>query len=85
MVNNLWTVSSNCGAILRPDYEGYDEARSLYNDMIHKRPSVIVQCSGNADEIDTVNIARANELLVAAIDQWHRKSGGKGLCHPKID
>lgn len=53
------------GTILCPGDDGYDEARIIHNGMIDKRPEAIVRCTGTADVIDSVNIARENDLLVA--------------------
>jgi hypothetical protein len=49
------------GPVIRATDAGYDEARSLYNAMIDKRPMVIARCSDTADVIAAVNFGRANE------------------------
>src|SRR3954471_14578949 len=43
------------GELIRPDDDGYDEARKVYNGMIDKRPALIVRPTGSADVIDVVN------------------------------
>jgi len=67
------------GEIILPTDDGYDEARKLYNAMIDKRPSIIVRCAGVADVIDSVNFARANNLLLAVRGAGHNV-GGLALC-----
>ena len=37
------------GAVLLPGNEGYDEARSVWNGDIDRRPAVIVRCTGPDD------------------------------------
>jgi FAD/FMN-containing dehydrogenase len=46
------------GPVITPADPGYDEARSIWNAMIDKRPAAIVRCTGTADIIDSLNIAR---------------------------
>jgi hypothetical protein len=46
------------GEVLRPGAAAYDEARTIWNGMIDRRPAVIVRCTGTADVIACVNFAR---------------------------
>ena len=53
------------GEVLRPTDEGYDEARTIHNGMIDRRPTLIARCAGVADVMTSVRFARAQQLLVA--------------------
>lgn len=57
----------------------YDEARKVYNGMIHKEPQMIVRCVDVADVIRSVNFGRENDLLVAVRGGGHN-AGGLGIC-----
>lgn len=46
------------GPVFTPSDEGYDEARSIWNAGIDKRPAAVVRCSGTADIIDAMSYAR---------------------------
>ncbi len=46
------------GRLLAPQDDGYDQARVVQNGLMDRRPGLIVQCSGTADVIDAVNLAR---------------------------
>ncbi len=63
------------GKLLTPDAAGYDEARTIWNAMIDRRPALIVRCAGNADVLRAVEFARRNELLVAVRGGGHNIAG----------
>jgi FAD/FMN-containing dehydrogenase len=63
------------GALLRPGDDGYDEARTIWNAMIDRRPALIVRCAGVADVINAVNFARTHDLLVAVRGGGHNVAG----------
>jgi FAD/FMN-containing dehydrogenase len=63
------------GRLLAPRDDGYDQARVVQNGMIDRRPGLIVQCSGTADVIDAVNLARERQLLVAVRGGGHSIAG----------
>jgi FAD/FMN-containing dehydrogenase len=63
------------GALLRPGDQGYDEARTIWNAMIDKRPALIVRCAGVADVMQAVNFARTHDLLVAVRGGGHNVAG----------
>ena len=53
------------GPVLRPGDPEYDAARAIQNGLIDRRPGLIVRCTGAADVIAAVNVAREQNLLVA--------------------
>ena len=55
--------------------EGYDVARTVWNGSIDKQPAIIVQCSGVADVIESVNFARKHDLLIAVRGGSHNVAG----------
>jgi FAD/FMN-containing dehydrogenase len=63
------------GAVLRPDDQGYDDARAIWNGLIDRRPALIVQCTGPADVVDAVNFAREQELLLSVKGGGHNVAG----------
>lgn len=71
--------SSLRGHLLLPSNDGYDEARSIWNGMIDKRPALIARCLGAADVRNAVDFARSHDLLVAVRAGGHGISG-KAVC-----
>ena len=67
------------GAVLEPGDARYDEARQVYNAMIQRKPSLIVQCADAADVITAVRFGRAQELTVSIKGGGHN-AGGLGVC-----
>ena len=67
------------GRVLLDRDPGYDQACVVFNAMIGKRPALIVQCSGTADVIDAVNLARAHNLLLAVRSGGHNVAGSS-IC-----
>ncbi len=63
------------GPLLLPDDPGYDQARSIWNAMIDRRPALIVRCAGVADVMASVNFAREQELLLAVRGGGHNIAG----------
>jgi FAD/FMN-containing dehydrogenase len=68
-----------CGPLLRLGDDGYDAARSIWNGMIDKRPTLIARCTGPADVIACVNFTRAHQLLLAVRGGGHNVAGN-ALC-----
>jgi FAD/FMN-containing dehydrogenase len=67
------------GPLLQPAEPGYDEARTIWNAMITKRPALIARVSGNADVIACVNFARENGLPLSVRGGGHNVAG-TALC-----
>jgi FAD/FMN-containing dehydrogenase len=63
------------GELIRPENDGYDNTRAVFNGMIDKRPAMIVCCAGTADVIQGVNFARTHELLVSVHGGGHSVAG----------
>jgi FAD/FMN-containing dehydrogenase len=63
------------GPLLLPGDAGYDEARTVWNGMIDRRPPVVVQATGNADVVAAVNFARDNGLPVSVKAGGHSAAG----------
>ncbi len=63
------------GSVCLPGEPGYDEARSLWNAMIDRRPGLVVRCAGAADVVRAVRFAGRHELLVAVRGGAHNIAG----------
>lgn len=67
------------GEVILPDDPDYDEARTIWNAMIDKRPGAIARCSGVADVMQALQVAKDHDLLLSV------RSGGPqhhclGVC-----
>jgi hypothetical protein len=62
------------GMVLTPDDTGNEEARTVWNDMIDKKPAFVVRCLGTADVIGCVRFSRENDLLLCI------KGGGNNIA-----
>ncbi len=63
------------GAVCLPGEAGYDEARTLWNAMIDRRPGVVVRCAGAADVMRAVTFARDREALLSVRGGGHNIAG----------
>jgi FAD/FMN-containing dehydrogenase len=66
--------ASFAGTLLRPADAGYDEARSVHNGLIDKRPALIARCAGTDDVIATLAYAQGEGLPISV------RGGGHGLA-----
>ncbi|MBI4499817.1 MAG: FAD-binding oxidoreductase [Gemmatimonadetes bacterium] len=63
------------GSLLLPADPGYDDARSIWNAMIDRRPVAIARCLGVADVVTSVNFAREHHMPLAIKGGGHNISG----------
>jgi FAD/FMN-containing dehydrogenase len=63
------------GETLQAGHDGYEEARTVWNGMIDKRPALIARCLGTADVVTAVNFARRHNLILAVRGGGHNVAG----------
>lgn len=63
------------GSLCFPGDPGYDEARTLWNAMIDRKPAAVVRAAGAADVIRAVRLAAKHDLLLAVRGGGHNIAG----------
>jgi FAD/FMN-containing dehydrogenase len=63
------------GEVILPGDRAYDDARTIWNAMIDKRPAVIARCAATADVVRAVSFARDNGLVLAVRGGGHNIAG----------
>ena len=63
------------GSIIHADAPDYDEARTIFNAMIDRRPAVIAQCTSVNDVAQAIRTARNHGLEIAVRGGGHGVSG----------
>ncbi|WP_109005708.1 FAD-binding oxidoreductase [Streptomyces rishiriensis] len=63
------------GDVFAPEDPGYDEARTVFNAMIDRRPAAMAQCVDESDVVRSVRCARDLDLPVAVRGGGHSVAG----------
>ena len=67
------------GQLIRPEDDGYDTTRAVFNGMVDRRPALIVRCLGVADVVRGVEFARSHDLPLSIRGGGHSVAG-KAVC-----
>jgi FAD/FMN-containing dehydrogenase len=63
------------GPVFLPGEAGYEDARTVWNAMIDRKPAAVVRCLGTADVIASVQFAREHDLLLCIKGGGHNIAG----------
>jgi FAD/FMN-containing dehydrogenase len=63
------------GRLARAGSDDYDQARTIWNAMIDRRPGLAVRCAGAADVVRAIRFAREHGLLLAVRGGGHNIAG----------
>lgn len=63
------------GKLVLSGEDGYDEARTIWNAMIDRRPGAVVRCAGAADIVRAVAFARDHDLVLSVRAGGHNIAG----------
>jgi FAD/FMN-containing dehydrogenase len=63
------------GQFVGPGEAAYDEARTIWNAMIDRRPGAVVRCAGAADVVRAVRFARDHDLELSIRAGGHNIAG----------
>jgi hypothetical protein len=63
------------GDLMRPGHNGYEDARTIWNGMVAKKPGLIARCADTADVQSAVRIASATGILTAVRCGGHSLAG----------
>lgn len=67
------------GEVIDPSHPRYDEARRVWNGLVDRHPAVIARCSGTADVVEAIRVARAFRPVVSIRGGGHQIAGS-GVC-----
>ncbi len=63
------------GEVLAPGELGFEQARTIWNAMIDRRPGLVLRCLGVADVVEGVNFARERGLALSIKGGGHNIAG----------
>jgi FAD/FMN-containing dehydrogenase len=63
------------GQVLTADDAGFEDARTIWNAMIDRRPGLIARCTGTADVVQAVRLARQHGLVSSVRGGGHNIAG----------
>ena len=63
------------GKVILPADTGYDEARTVYNAMIDKKPAAILKCESEQDVVTGIRFAKERDMEVAIRGGGHSGPG----------
>ncbi|MDZ5812544.1 FAD-binding oxidoreductase [Halorubrum sp. AD140] len=63
------------GALLLPDDDGYEDARTVWNGLINRYPALVVRANGPADVAAAVRFARETDLELSVRGGAHNQTG----------
>ncbi|BDG02061.1 FAD-binding oxidoreductase [Anaeromyxobacter oryzae] len=63
------------GALCLPGEPGYEQARTIWNAMIDRRPAAVIRAAGTADVMRAVNLAREHRLVLSVRGGGHNIAG----------
>jgi FAD/FMN-containing dehydrogenase len=63
------------GEVILPSHPDYNQARSIWNAMIDRKPAVIVQCAEASDVIPALQFAGENKLIISILGGGHHIAG----------
>ena len=69
------TVETFGGELLRDGDPGYDDARRVFNAAIDRRPALVARCTGAADVMTALALAREHHLDVSVRGGGHSVAG----------
>ena len=79
-----FSIDGFSGTLIHPDDAGYDDARTVFNAMIDRRPTVIARCGSVDDVKAVVALARDNDLPLSVYGGGHGVTGSAvvdaGVC-----
>ncbi len=72
------------GQLFHPGHAQYDEARSVFNAMIDRKPALVARCADADDVVAAVNLARDEDLPLSVYGGGHGVTGAavcdSGIC-----